>query len=93
MESSNINHEDKDNEGNVNIPLATSSLEHKMLEYIATQIRVLQAMAQTIVKIHQSITKQAPLPKDHDTVTNDNHQKMTPPPFDKDELSAMQTQT
>jgi hypothetical protein len=37
MESSNTNHEDKDNEGNINIPLATSSLEHKMIEYIATQ--------------------------------------------------------
>jgi hypothetical protein len=32
MESSNINHEDKDNEGNMNIPLATSSLERKMLD-------------------------------------------------------------
>jgi hypothetical protein len=63
-----------------------------MLEHIATQTQVLQAMAQTIVKIHQSITKQAPLPKDHDTVTNDNHQNMTPPPFDKEKLSAMQTQ-
>jgi hypothetical protein len=31
MESSNINHEYKDNEGNINIPLATSSLERKML--------------------------------------------------------------
>jgi hypothetical protein len=51
MESSNTNHADKDNEGNINIPLATSSLEHKMMEYIAAQT---QAMAQTIVKIHQS---------------------------------------
>jgi hypothetical protein len=92
MESSNTNHEDKDNEGNINIPLATSSLERKMLEHIATQTQVLQAMAQTIVKIHQSIIKQAPLPKDHDTVTNDNHQNMTPPPLDKEKLSAMQTQ-
>jgi hypothetical protein len=41
MESSNKNHEDKDNEGNINIPLATSSLERKMMEYIAGQIRVL----------------------------------------------------
>jgi hypothetical protein len=53
MESSNTNHEDKDNKGNINIPLATSSLEHKM-EYIAAQT---QAMAQTMVKIHQSITE------------------------------------
>jgi hypothetical protein len=44
------------------------------------------------LKNHQSITEQAPLPKDHNTVTNDNHQNMTPPPFDKEKLSAMQTQ-
>jgi hypothetical protein len=49
MESSNINHEDKDNEGNINIPLATSSLERRMLEYIAAQTQVLQVMAQTMV--------------------------------------------
>jgi hypothetical protein len=92
MESSNINHEDKDNEGNINIPLATSSGERKMLEYIAAQTQVLQAMVQTMVKIHQSITKQASLPKDNNPVTNDNHQNMTPSPFDKEKLSAMQTQ-
>jgi N-acetyl-anhydromuramyl-L-alanine amidase AmpD len=50
MESSNLNHEDKDNEGNVNISLATPSLERKTMEYIAAQIQVLQAMAQTMVK-------------------------------------------
>jgi hypothetical protein len=49
MESANTNHEDKDNEGNINIPLSTSLLERKMMEYIAAQT---QAMAQTIVKIH-----------------------------------------
>jgi hypothetical protein len=64
MESSNINHEDKDNEGNINIPLATSSWERKMSEHIATQAQVSQAMAQTMVKIHQSITEQASLSKD-----------------------------
>jgi hypothetical protein len=63
MKSSNINHEDKDNEGTINIPFATSSLERKMLEYIAAQTQVRQAMVQTIVKIHQSITEQASLPK------------------------------
>jgi hypothetical protein len=63
-----------------------------MLEYIAAQTQVLQAMAQTMVKIHQSITEQASLPKDHNTVTNDNHQNMTSPTFDKEKLSAMQTQ-
>jgi hypothetical protein len=52
MESSNINHEDKDNEGNINISPTTSSLEREMLRYIATQTQVLQAMAQTMVKIH-----------------------------------------
>jgi hypothetical protein len=92
MESSNINHEDKDNEGNINIPLATSSLERKMLEHIATQTQVSQAMAQTMGKIHLSITEQASLPKDHNTVTNDNHQNMTPPTFDKEKLPVMQTQ-
>jgi hypothetical protein len=92
MESTNTNHEDKGNERNINIPLATSSLERKMFEYIAAQTQVLQAMAQTMVKIHQSNTGQASLPEDHNTVTDDNHQNMTPPPFDKEKLSAMQTQ-
>jgi N-acetyl-anhydromuramyl-L-alanine amidase AmpD len=50
MEGSNTNHEDKDNKGNINIPLATSSLERKMLEYIAAQTQVLQVMVQTMVK-------------------------------------------
>jgi hypothetical protein len=92
MESSNIKHEDKDNEGNINIPLATSSLDRKMLEYIATQTQVLQAMAQTMVKIHQSITEQDSLHKVHNIVTNDNHQNMTPSPFEKEKLPTMQTQ-
>jgi hypothetical protein len=64
MESANTNHEDKYNEGNINIPFATSSLECKMMEYIVGQTQVLQAMAQTMVKIHRSITGQASLPKD-----------------------------
>jgi hypothetical protein len=82
----------KGNEGNINIHLAISLLQCKMLEYIAAQTQVLQAMAQTMVKVHQSITEQAPIPKYHNTVTNDNHQNMTPPPFHKEKLSAMQTQ-
>jgi hypothetical protein len=45
-----------------------------------------------MVKIHQSIREQASLPKAHNTVTNDNYKNMTPPPFDKEKLSAMQTQ-
>jgi hypothetical protein len=92
LESSNINHEDIYNEGNINIPLATSSLERKMMGYIAAQTQVLQAMAQTMVKIHQSITEQDSLHKSHNTVTNDNHQNMTPSPFEKQKLSTMQTQ-
>jgi hypothetical protein len=92
MESSNIKHEDEDNEGNINIPLATSSWERNMLEYVAAQTQVHQAMARTMFKIHQSITEQASLPKAHDTITNDYHQNMSPPPFDKEKLSAMQTQ-
>jgi hypothetical protein len=83
-----LQRKDKDNKVNINIPLATSSLEHKM-EYIAAQT---QAMAQAMVKIHQSITEQASLPKDHNTITNDNLQNMTPPSFDKEKLSAMQIQ-
>jgi hypothetical protein len=35
-----------------------------MSEHIATQAQVSQAMTQTMVKIHQSITGQASLPKD-----------------------------
>jgi hypothetical protein len=92
MESSNTNHEYKGNEGNINIPLATSALECKVMGYIATQTQVLQAMAQTMVKIHQSIAEQDSLHKAHNTVTNDNHQNMTPPPFDKEKLPVMQTQ-
>jgi hypothetical protein len=92
MESTNTNREDKDNKGNISIPLATSSLERKMLEHVATQTQVLQAMAQTMVKIHQSITEQASLPKDPNTFTDDNHQNMTTSPFDKEKLSALQTQ-
>jgi hypothetical protein len=76
----------------MNFPLVTSALEDKMLEYNAAQTQVLQAMAQTKVQILQSITEQDPLPKAHNTVTNDNHQNMTPPPFDKEELPDMQTQ-
>jgi hypothetical protein len=45
MESSNTNYKGKDNKGNINIPLATSPLERKMLEHITTQTQVLQAMA------------------------------------------------
>jgi hypothetical protein len=41
MESSNTNHEDKDNKGNINIPLETSALKRKMMEYIAAQTQVL----------------------------------------------------
>jgi hypothetical protein len=49
MESSNTNHEDKDHKGNINIPLVTSALGRKMLEYIAAQTQVREAMVQTMV--------------------------------------------
>jgi N-acetyl-anhydromuramyl-L-alanine amidase AmpD len=55
MESSNTNHEDKANEGNINISLATSALERKMLDYIATQTQVLQTMAQTISPLNSKL--------------------------------------
>jgi hypothetical protein len=55
MASPNGNHEDKENKGNVDIPSTTSAIEHKMLEYMATQTQALQAMTQTMVNIHKYI--------------------------------------
>jgi N-acetyl-anhydromuramyl-L-alanine amidase AmpD len=52
MAGPNRNHEDKDNKGNIDILSTTSTIEHKMLEYMATQIQTLQAMTQTMVNIH-----------------------------------------
>jgi hypothetical protein len=59
MVSPNGNHEDKDNKGNIDIPSTTSSIERKMLEYMATQTQTLQAMTQTMVNIHQYNIEQA----------------------------------
>jgi hypothetical protein len=39
MKSSNTNHEDKDNKGNINIPLATSALECKTLSISLHKLR------------------------------------------------------
>jgi hypothetical protein len=84
MESANTNHEDKDNEGNINI---SSCRAQDVGVYCYTNLGFANNGPN-----HQSIKERASLPKDHNTVTNDNHQNMTPPRFDKEELSAMQTQ-
>jgi hypothetical protein len=73
MASSNGNHKDKDNKGNIDIPSTTSVFERKMLEYMATQTQTLQAMAQTMVNIHQYIIKKAPNPKNPNLDIGDNH--------------------
>jgi hypothetical protein len=63
MVSPNGNHEDKENKRNIDIPSTTSSIERKMLEYMATQTQTLQARTQTMVNIHQYIIEQASNPK------------------------------
>jgi hypothetical protein len=91
MESPNGNHEDKDNKGNIDIPSTTSTFERKMLEHMATQTQTLQAMAQTMVYIHQYIIEQAPNPKNPNLVIGDNCQiPSVPPSSDKEKLSVMQ---
>jgi hypothetical protein len=72
MASLNENHEDKDNKGNIDIPSTTSAIEHKMLEYMATQTQTLQAMTQTMVNIHQYIIEQVSNPKNSNLVLGDN---------------------
>jgi hypothetical protein len=74
MASRNGNHEDKDNKGNIDIPSTTSAIEHKMLEYMATQTQTLQAMTQTMVNIHQYIIEQASSPKNPNLVIGENRQ-------------------
>jgi hypothetical protein len=62
---------------------------------MAAQTQSLQAMAQTMVNIHQHITEQASFPRNHNTVTSDNHPVLSallPPAFDKEKLLAMQAQ-
>jgi hypothetical protein len=93
MASPNRNHEDKDNKGNIDIPSTTSTFEHKMLEYMATQTQTLQAMAQTMVNIHQYIIEQASNPKNPNLVLGDNRQiPSVPPSSDKEKLSVMPAQ-
>jgi hypothetical protein len=93
MASPNGNHEDKDNKGNIDIPSTTSAIEHKMLEYMATQTQTLQAMFQTMVNIHQYIIEQASNPKNSNLVLGDNClNPSVPPSLDKEKLSVMQDQ-
>jgi hypothetical protein len=93
MASPNGNHEDKDNKGNIDIPSTTSAIEHKRLEYMATQTQTLQAMTQIMVNIHQYIIEQASNPKNPNLVFGDNrHISSLPPSLDKEKLSVMQAQ-
>jgi hypothetical protein len=93
MASSNGNHKDKDNKGNIDIPSTTSAIERKMLEYMATQTQTLQAMTQTMVNIHQYIIEQASNPKNPNLVLGDNLQiPSVPLSLDKEDLSVMQAQ-
>jgi hypothetical protein len=93
MASSNGNHKDKDNKGNIDIPSTTSVFERKMLEYMATQTQTLQAMAQTMVNIHQYIIKKAPNPKNPNLDIGENrHIPSVPLSLDKEKLPVMQAQ-
>jgi hypothetical protein len=93
MESPNRNHEDKDNKANIDIPSTTSAIERNMLEYMATQTQTRQAMAQTMVNIHQYIIEQASNPKNPNLVMGENRQiPSTPSSSDKEKLSVLQAQ-
>ena len=95
MTSPNRNYEDRANESDLKIPPVASSFESKMLENMAAQTKTLQVMAETMVKIHQSVTEQASLPQNCNTTTGDNHSvssALLPSPFDKERLLAMQAQ-
>jgi hypothetical protein len=93
MVTPNGNHEYKDNKGNINIPSTTSAFERKMLEHMATQTQILQAMTQTMVNIHQYITEQASNPKNPNIVLGDNLQiPSVPLSLDKEKISVMQAQ-
>jgi hypothetical protein len=93
MVSPNGNHEYKDNKRNIDIPSTTSTIEHKMLEYMATQTQTLQAMTQTMINIHQYIIEQVSNPKNPNLVLGDNRQiPFVPPSLDKEKLSVMQAQ-
>jgi hypothetical protein len=93
MASPNRNHEDKDNKGNIDIPSITSAIERKMLEYMTTQTKTLQAMTQTMVNIHQYIIEQASNPKNSNLVLGDNRQiPSVSSPLNKEKLSVMRAQ-
>jgi hypothetical protein len=93
MASSNGNHKDKDNKGNIDIPSTTLAIERRMLEYMATQTQTLQAMTQTMVNIHQYIKEQASNPKNPNLVLGDNLQiPSVPLSLDIEDLSVMQAQ-
>jgi hypothetical protein len=93
MVSPNGNHEYKDNKRNIDIPSTTSSIERKMLEYMATQTQTQQAMTQTMVNIHQYIIEQASNPKNSNLVLADNCQNSSVPlSLDKEKISVMQAQ-
>jgi hypothetical protein len=64
-----------------------------MIEYMATQTQTLQAMAQTMVNIHQYIIEQTSNPKNPNLALGDNIQiSSVPPSLDKEKLSVMQAQ-
>jgi hypothetical protein len=93
MASPNRNHEDKDNKANIDIPSTTSAIKRNMLEHMATQTQTQQAMAQTMVNIHQYIIEQASNPKNPNLVMGENRQiPSAPPSSDKEKLSVMQAQ-
>jgi hypothetical protein len=93
MASPNRNHEDKDNKGNIDIPSITSAIERKMLEYMTTQTKTLQAMTQTMVNIHQYIIEQASNPKNSNLVLGDNRQiPSVSSPLNKEKLPVMRAQ-
>jgi hypothetical protein len=93
MASPNRNHEDKDNKGNIDILSITSAIERKMLEYMTTQTKTLQAMTQTMVNIHQYIIEQASNPKNSNLVLGDNRQiPSVSSPLNKEKLPVMRAQ-
>jgi hypothetical protein len=93
MASPNGNHGYKDNKRNIDIPSTTPAIERRMLEYMVTQTQTRQAMAQTMVNIHQYIIEQASNPKNPSLVMGENRQiPSAPPSSDKEKLSVMQAQ-
>ena len=78
MASLNRNPEDRDNEGDLNVPAQTQRL---------------QAMAPIMVNTQHHVTEQASLSQNRNTTTDDSHSvssALLPSPFDKEKLLAMQ---